>query len=253
MPKSSNVPRLNACAISRAKATTSKKVLIRYLRQTLRCKKSILRKLSFPKKRHVKPTDVPLFFGDMPGDETICIETDPKKAGCGESNPEAQGVMLQDGMCVEVTGRAFPSLICRSLNQWVKSYKGDSPWRKVFYKGQPFETYRQILIQERPDQFRPRFHEKNREAKGHKSYLKDHIRDLGIAVSTDMKTLSSQDGKQKREESVDSTKVEVVATNTPPTDENTFDDELLMRRTDFEGSEDLNIIEDIEDDWTMHE
>ena len=68
-----------------------------------------------------------------------------------------------------------------------------------------------------------------------------------------MKTLSSQDGKQKREESVDSTKVEVVATNTPPTYENTFDDELLMRRTDFEGSEDLNIIEDIEDDWTMHE
>ena len=226
MPKSSKVPRLNTCAMSRAKDTNSKKVLFQYLHQTLRCDNSILRSLRFRKQRNVKPTDVLYFFGDMPGDGTIRIETNPQKAVCGVSNPKAQGGMLQDGICIDVNGKAFPS-----LNQWVKSYKQDSPWRKAFYKHQPFETYRQILIQERPDRFRPRFHEKNRKKIGHKDYLKDHIRHLGIAVSTDANMLSSQDSNQLSEESVDATNSEVDGTNTPLTDEDLFADDLSEDET----------------------
>jgi hypothetical protein len=226
MPKSSKVPRLNTCAMSRAKDTTSKKVLFQYLHQTLRCDNSILRSLRFRKQRNVKPTDVLYFFGDMPGDGTIRIETNPQKAVCGVSNPKAQGVMLQDGVCVDANGKAFPS-----LNQWIKAYVKDSPWRKAFFKGQPFEIYRQILIQERPDLFRPGFHEKNRKKIGHKDYLKDHIKHFGITVSTDVKTLSSQDSKQKSEASVGATKFEVVAAKILPTHEYIFDDELLAEET----------------------
>ena len=226
MPKSSKVPRLNASAISRAKATISKKDLLRYVDQTLRCNNSILRNSRFRKQEHVKPTDVLHFFGDMSGDETIRIETNPQKAVRGDSNPEAEGAMLQDGICIDVNGKAFPS-----LNQWVKSYKQDSPWRKAFYKHQPFETYRQILIQERPDLFRPGFHEKNRKKIGHKDYLKDHIKHFGIAVSTDANMLSSQDSNQLSEESVDATNSEVDGTNTPLTDEDLFADDLSEDET----------------------
>ena len=50
---------------------------------------------------------------------------------------------------------------------------------------------------------------------------------LGITVSTSVKMLPSQDSKQNIEESVDATKLELVATNIPPTHEYIFDDELL--------------------------
>ena len=105
MPKSSKVPRLNASVISRAKATISKKDLLRYVDQTLRCNNSILRNSRFRKQEHVKPTDVLHFFGDMSGDETIRIETNPEKAVRGDSNPEAEGAMLQDGICIDVMGK----------------------------------------------------------------------------------------------------------------------------------------------------
>ena len=244
MPKSSKVPRLNTCAMSRAKATASKKVLLQYLHQTLRCEKSILRNQSFPKKRHVKPTDVPYFFGDMPGDETIRIETNPQKAVRGDSNPKAQGGMLQDGICIDANGKSFPS-----LNQWVKSYTQDSPWRKAFFKGQPLEIYRQILIHERPDLFHPRYHDKNRKKIGHKDYLKGHIMHLGITVSTDVKMLPSQDSKQKSEESVDATKLEVVATNIPPTHEDIFDDELLAE--DSAATLGITLEEEVDMAWDI--
>lgn len=131
------------------------------------------------KKRHVNSTDVMHFFGDMPGDETICIEAKPqKRVNKNESNPRAHGTMDTDGTVVDTTtGHTFPS-----VNKWLKPYAKDSAWRKVFYKGLPLEVYRQILIQEGGDLFYPRFHEKNRKIIGHRDYLKEFIQSMGIQV-----------------------------------------------------------------------
>ena len=51
---------------------------------------------------------------------------------------------------------------------------------------------------------------------------------------------------------MDAAKFEMVPTSILATNEYSFDDELL-RRTDFAGSENANIIEDIQDNWSMQE
>lgn len=134
------------------------------------------------KKRHVNPTDVPYYFGDIPGDEIIRIEDKPqKRVRENESNPRADGIMDMDGTVVDMTtGHMFSS-----VNIWLKTTlrHADSVWRKVFYKGLPLEVYRQILIQEGGDfLFYPRFNEKNRKIIGHKDYLKVFIQSMGIQV-----------------------------------------------------------------------
>ena len=140
------------------------------------------------KKRHVHPTDVPYYFGDIPGDEIIRIEDKPEKMlNKNESNPRADGTMDTDGTVVDTTGHTFSS-----VNIWLKTTlrHADSAWRRVFYKGLPLEVYRQILIQEGGDfLFYPRFHEKNRKRIGHQDYLKVFIESImGIQVCENRKS-----------------------------------------------------------------
>ena len=123
------------------------------------------------KKRHVRGIDVRHFFGDMPGDETLRIEAKPQTiVKANGSIPLAHGQLNTDGTVFDTTGHLYPS-----LNQWVKTWRKDSPWRKVFYKEMPLEVYRQLLIQEGGDLFYPRFHEKNRKRIGHRDYLKEFL------------------------------------------------------------------------------
>jgi len=130
--------------------------------------------------RHVRSTDVLNYFRNMPGDNRIYIETKPYKVLKGSrTTPLAEGIMLTNGQCVDTDLNLH-----ENLNQWVNSIKRDSSWRKAFFKGFPLEVYRQILIQERPDLFLSRHHNKNRGKINHRDYLVEYIQNLGIQVCT---------------------------------------------------------------------